>query len=206
MVEVRIYVEGGGDSVAQAAPLRKALSDWIARALGPEAMRPKIIACGSRRRAYEHFCDGRRQWPGALCLLLVDSEAPVSDTGRWSHVRQRAGDAWKQPDGATDDELHFMAQVMETWLLADPSALMGYFGDGFSASQLPGHPDLENLAKEDVYRRLREATRSSHRGPYEKGRDLHLLGLVDPVLVQRRCRHAGAFVQKLQKSLTPSPP
>lgn len=206
MVEVRIYVEGGGDSVAQAAPLRRALSDWIARALGPEAMHPKIIACGSRRKAYEHFCEGRRQRPGALCLLLVDSEAPVSGASRWAHVRQRPGDAWDQPGGVTDEVLHFMVQVMETWLLADSEALGIYFGEGFAPRQLPGHPDLEGLSKDEVYRRLQDATRASRRGSYQKGRDLHLLGLIDPSKVQRRCRHAATFVVELQKALDPSRP
>lgn len=200
MVEVRVYVEGGGDTVAQAAPLRKALQTWIDRALGDRRPRVRVIACGPRRRAFERFREDLEQRPEAFCLLLVDSEEQVRANSRWEHVRGREGDRWSRPEKATEAHLHFMAQVMETWLLADRTALRGYFGAGFVERHLPGHPDLEILTKQDIYRRLGDATRPSTRGEYVKGRDLALLGVVDPAEVRRRCRHAQQFVEAVENA------
>lgn len=205
MVEVRLYVEGGGDTRAQGAPLREALRRWIERSGLPIPRRLQIITCGSRREAYERFCGALADHPRARCLLLVDSEGPVGGSSRWQHVRERPEDAWTRPADCDERQLHFMAQVMETWLLADPEALERYFQEGFATRGLPGHPNLEVLSKDDVYRRLKEATRGSRRGEYRKGRDLGLLGLIDPNRVQARCPHAGIFLRCLADSVHESP-
>lgn len=202
MVGVRVYVEGGGDTVAQAKPLREALATWIQQAV-PEATRqPRVIACGGRGSAFEEFCLGVKANPAAFNILLVDSEAPLAEGAkRWAHVAARQGDGWETPAGIGEDNLHFMAQAMESWLCADPDALERYFGDGFKAAKLPRRKNLEEEPKADLSEKLDAATRPSRRGPYRKGAHLDLLGHTKPALVIARCPHAGVFVDVLRARL-----
>lgn len=201
MVAVRVYVEGGGDTKAQAAPLREAVAMWIGRAVPEAKARPKIIACGGRRQAFEEFSHAVRQHDDAFCILLVDSEDQVNAPTRWEHVRQRKDDNWAPPPGTADDNLHFMAPTMEAWLCSDAPALASWFGEGFKAEALPKRTDLEAEPKADLNAKLERATTGSKRGAYRKGRDLGLLGEVSPGKVQGRCELAGVFVGVLRAKL-----
>lgn len=205
MVKVRVYIEGGGDTVAQQAPLRQALSTWIQRAIPEATRRPSVIACGGRRSAYEDFRLGVKANPDALNILLVDSEAPVTAPTRWRHVKQRDGDGWDPPPGTSEDNLHFMAQTMEAWLCADPEALAAYFGQGFRPEKLPQRKDLESEPKADLNDKLKAATTPSRKGTYHKGNHLDLLGHVQPTLVIARCPQAGIFVDTLREHLIGAP-
>lgn len=161
-----------------------------------------VITAGPRRRAYEWFCQALRAHPTDTVLLLVDSEEPlVEGDTRWGHVARREGDRWAQPDGVTEEHLHFMVIGMETWLIADPAALKDYFGEGFVERHLPGTPDLELLDKRRVNSALEQATRQSRRRSYEKGRDFKLLGRISPAAVQARCPQARIFVGTLRSLL-----
>src|SRR4051812_10283109 len=107
MVAVRLYIEGGGDLRRGQRPLRNGFSDFFARLLG-DGPKPKVILCGGRKQAFDDFARALRSHSADVCLLLVDSEAPVRpDATPWEHVRERPGDGWARPDGVTDDQLHF---------------------------------------------------------------------------------------------------
>jgi len=66
---------------------------------------PHIVACGSRRDAYDSFCTAIDK--GKDALLLVDSEAPVaaifqntdddSTWQPWGHLSQSVGGQWSKP-------------------------------------------------------------------------------------------------------------
>jgi hypothetical protein len=200
VVAVRVYVEGGGDTKAQRGPLRIALKQWLEEAI-PGAPAITVVACGGRSSAFEDFAEAVKDHPDAFCILLVDSEAPVATADRWRHVKDRQGDGWAPPRGVGEDNLHFMAQTMETWLCADPDALAEFFGPGFARSKLPQRKDLEDEPKADVAAKLAAASAPSHRGPYHKGRDLALLGRVSPTRVQDRCPHAKSFVGAVASNL-----
>jgi hypothetical protein len=200
VVAVRVYVEGGGDTSAQRKPLRIALKQWLEAAI-PEASTVAVVACGGRARTFEDFALGVEKHPDAFCILLVDSEAPVATADRWRHVKDRPGDGWAPPSGVGEDNLHFMAQTMETWLCADPGALAQFFGPGFAKGKLPQRKDLEDEPKADVAAKLAAASAPSHHGAYHKGRDLVLLGRVSPTRVQSRCPHAKSFVGAVASNL-----
>jgi hypothetical protein len=105
-------------------------------------MMPRVVACGGRQTTYDKFVEHVARRSGDA-VLLVDSEE-VRRVDRWAHVKQRAGDKWTRPAGAKDDDLFFMAVVMETWCLAQ-----------LYESKKP----LEQIEKSDVYDLLSRATK-----------------------------------------------
>jgi len=163
-----------------------------------------VVACGGRRQAFDHYCTeigprGRAK----LAFLLVDSESPVSAASPWDHVANRAGDGWIRPPDGRDDDLHFMVQCMESWLVADCRALKQFFGKGFVEKDLParGRP-VETVARDDVIDRLQRASTKTKSGAYRKGaHSFKLLGGVDPVVLRSSSPWAERSFATLQRRM-----
>ena len=140
-----------------------------------------------------------------ISLLLVDSEDPVKaqrDT-TWQHLRSR--DCWKRPNNAQDDQAHLMVQCMESWFLADVSALENYFGSGFRSKSIPKRNDIENIPKRDVFDQLNSASSDSRKGAYDKGNhSFDLLARIDPTQVTQSSPFAKRLVDTLRDHLIPS--
>ena len=107
----------------------------------------KIVRGGGREQTFNRFASavasGRA---GAPVLLLVDSEDPVAPgSSVWQHLHDR--DGWTRPDGAGDDQVFLMVQLMETWFLADRDALRRYFGAQFRENAVRQWPVLEAVPK-----------------------------------------------------------
>ena len=131
-------------------------------------------------------------------MLLLDAERAVGETGPWQHLKDR--DGWDRPDGATDDQCHLMVQAMESWFLADRTALEKYYGQDFQETALPSNPQIEQVSKNDVLGGFRQATRGTTKGRYDKGRhSFEILAKIDPEKVTDASRHARRFVETLQK-------
>ena len=119
-------------------------------------------------------------------MLLVDSEAPV-DGEPAAHLTNR--DGWEL-HGIDEAVIHLMVQTMETWIVADPDALGGYYGQGFQENALPHRANLEEASKNDIAEGLLRATERTQKGPYHKIRHArHLLQRIDPATVRQRCGH-----------------
>lgn len=210
---VKLYVEGGGDTAALKSACREGFAKFIEKA-GLKDNMPRIVACGSRRDAYESFCTALAL--GDSAMLLVDSEAPVAainQTGAseawlpWQHLAQRAGDHWAMPANATNTDCHLMAQCMESWLLADSAALKTYFGQGFKDNNLPAASSSlpETISKPQLYQALAKATRDCKtKDPYSKGQhSFKLLSLIDPAKVAAAAPWANRFIQTLRAQMVP---
>ena len=92
-----------------------------------------------------------------------------------------------------------MAQVMESWFLADRRALKAFYGRKFHEKSLPSDRRVERIAKADVLDRLARATRRTSKGPYDKGpTSFDILAEVDPSKVERAARHAKRFLDTLR--------
>ena len=216
-MSVTVYVEGGGDSAELKGQCRKGFQKLLANA-GFGGRLPRVVACGARNRAFRNFERALRDGDG-YPILLVDSENPVADdnqpdanpSGAWRHL-SGPPDSWDIPPGAEDDQAQLMVTTMETWLLADRQTLVAYFfpaamsGSARSASAPPPDADdLESRRKKEVSDALRNATQSSSKGRYHKGKhSFDLLGKVQPEKLKRRLPHFRRFVETLDARLPPA--
>jgi hypothetical protein len=81
-----------------------------------------------------------------------------------------------------------MIQTMEAWIVADATALAGYYGQQFKGNALPKAANLETVAKADVAKALAKATEKTKKGAYHKVRHAgDLLRKIAPQTVRKRC-------------------
>jgi len=199
--EIRIYIEGGGDSKDTKAFLRQGFSAFLKELVDiarNNKRRWQLITCGSRGAAFDAFTTSMRQNPQAFNVLLVDSEAPV-ETTPWAHLRER--DGWNATS-VLDDQCHLMVQAMEAWLISDLEALAGFYGAGFNRNSIPGNANVEQVAKANLEPSLKTATRNTQKGEYRK---IHhaskLLALIDPAKVRTASQHCARLFTTLSSRM-----
>ncbi len=206
MVDIRIYVEGGGDQKRVKSKCRAGFRMFFEKVL-PKGTMPRIIACGNRSSAYEDFCTALKVHSSrnTFCILLIDSEAPV-DKGmnNWKYLENR--DQWKKPQAADENSAHLMVQCMEAWFLADKACLSTFFGQGFAVNSLPANPNVEKVSKEDIFAGLDQATRNTKKkGKYGKGKhSFEILGRIHPDKVRNASPHAEYLLKTLENTISDS--
>ena len=224
MNEIAIYVEGGGDTAQQKAELRTGL-DQLLDAQKKEARAKrlgwKLVPSGGRDSAFAAFANAfKNSSDQTLCVLLVDSEDKIppeesirdeesdeetsqrlfkNSKTRENHLSNR--DGWNF-GGAPPDVIHLMVRCMEAWIVADPVALKGYYGNGFHENQLPVRIDLEDEEKLQIYDKLEKATKDTSKGRYAKiSHASKLLALIDPNKVATRCPRFATFTSWLSREI-----
>lgn len=200
---LKLYVEGGGDTEDLKAQCREGFAQFLQKA-GLKGKMPRVVASGSRRNAFENFAQALKE--GSPAMLLVDSEAPLSSASKWTHVLHRDGDRWEKPSQAKEEDLYFMVQCMESWLISDLETLSTFFGDGFQEKALPAaarRKNVEDIAKTEVYESLKKATKGcAAKGQYGKGaHSFKLLGLIDPQKVEHASAQAKQFLTALRQRM-----
>jgi hypothetical protein len=200
--EIRIYVEGGGQDKLTWRKIREGLSNFLdpLRQLArSRRVQWSIIPCGSRNDTFEELKIGMRAQPEAFHVLLVDSEGPVSRP-RLEHLRHQ--DRW-DVSLLAEDQCHLMVQTIEAWLIADPEALASYYGQGFRRNALPKNPDVEAIPKDQLAKKLEQATAKTQKRSYHK---IHhcadLLGLLSRDRVRQRARHCDLLFRTLEAKIT----
>ena len=200
MSGVAIYMEGGGPSPYGKAALRQGMDRFL-RPLKETARERslfwRLVPCGSREETYRRFRHAvENSDPDGTQILLVDSEALVTRTAR-AHLQER--DDWDL-SFALEHTIHLMAQVMETWIVADPDALARYYGQRFNVGKLPRRQNLEQESKASIERALKDATRRTGKGVYHKIKHAReLLTRLDPTRVKKRCRHCKRLFEELER-------
>ena len=193
-MSIKLYVEGGGDSKSLRTACRKGFRIFIEKAELAGRM-PRIVASGGRQQAYNDFTTAHAQ-AGNSAMLLVDAEGRVTAAGPWEHLMKR--DRWRRPPGATDDQCHLMVQVMESWFLADRETLKMFYGRRFNANALPNNLVIEEVSKQDVVSRLKQATQATQKGRYSKGsHSFEILANLDPTKVRNASPYADRFMKTL---------
>lgn len=205
---VKLYVEGGGTTALNTA-CRESFTTFITKA--GLKKRPRIVACGGRRDAFDAFCTAITN--GEEAFLLVDSEEAIDaqyqqgelNTWRpWAHLKAWADDDWDKPESVVETDCHLMVQVMESWFLADRDALKAFFGQGFRENSLPAADNaIEGIPKRQVYDTLAQATGNCKtKAAYGKGEhSFNLLKKIDPATVTQASPWARRFVDELRKKM-----
>ncbi len=210
MKSIKIYVEGGGDTVAQQAQIRDGMEELlkIQKELAQEKrIKWKLIPRGGRDQTFEAFNNAFRQADDeTLVVLLVDSEEAISpevndDPDRNAKMRKDFllhRDASWDLKGIPPAQIHLMVQCMEAWIVADPEAVAGFYGQDFHVKDLPVRRDLEEEPKPAVYDKLARATRNCQKGQYGKVKHASkLLALISPAKVAERCPRFKTFTEWL---------
>jgi len=118
---------------------------------------------------------------GGFVDLRIEEEDGVTIPA--SRLREREGDSWPRPEGATDEQAHLMVQVMEAWFLADPDTLANFYRQGFLRNSLSPQKDIERLDKRRVFESLSHASNGTQKGSYHKtNHRFELLELIDPTI------------------------
>jgi hypothetical protein len=198
VTELWLYVEGGGNKDSRAR-LRESFSRFLSEprlAAHRHGIQWRVVMCGSREEAYRMFEDLLQRYPSALVFLLVDAERPVLASSTREHLR--IGEEGWDLSFATDKQCHLMAQVMESWFLADPDALERFYGQGFGKGQIPKRKNVEEVPKDVVMASLDTASRRTQRGRYHKIQHGPLiLESLDPQRVRSRAPHCGRLFEAL---------
>ena len=155
MNEIAIYFEGDSSLREGSGKFFESVRN-LAR---EKRIRFKLVGCGAD--AVSDFMDAIRTQPESFNVLLMDSEGPDNGNLIVTKVKQHAH--WDSGVGAsvTNDQIHFMVQVMETWFLAEPAVLEGYYGERFVINRLPRNPQIEQISKDDVRKGLKAATQDT---------------------------------------------
>ena len=208
MVNVKIYVEGGGDSKEQHVRCREGFRKLIEKA-GFKGRMPAIVAGGGRGSTYDSFKTATAAGDqAAYPLLLVDSEDPLEDEDRasdsavaWAHLKSR--DNWDRPAGVKNDQAQLMVTCMETWIMADREALHTVFGASLRTNALLPQDNLEARTRQDVHNALENATRDCGREKaYRKGsRSFQVLAQLNPETLNRHLSHFQRFITTLNRYL-----
>ena len=98
-----------------------------------------------------------------------------------------------------------MVQSMEAWIVADPSALAKYYGQGFRTAALPKRENLEDAPKRDLKHGLQQATKDTSKGRYHKIKHASdLLKRINDSAVTSRCRHCKRLFEVLGQMIAAS--
>ena len=198
--EIRIYVEGGGDSKHTRMSLRQGFNAFL-KSIRDKARERRvgfqIIMCGGRDDACQDYLLALRSHQCATNILLVDSDGPVANSPG-DHLRQRD---WHLPQ-PFDDRYHLMVQAMEAWFVADADALAAHYGQHFNRQALPVHSNLESISVTQLSKALKTATRGTAKGEYRKIQHAaKLLPKLNVVRVRSALPHCNAFFQFLESLL-----
>lgn len=200
---ITVYVEGGGSGGKTRKSFRMGMETFLKSAVDPEEKkrgRLRVIPCGGRRETYDAFVDAMDNDSEWYNILLVDAEDVVADMKfPWKHLRNRKGDSWEQPNGASDAQCQMMVICMEAWFLADPDTLFKYFG---SRGKLPPAQQAESAGKDKIELLLKNIAKDTPKKEYKKIRDgAELLKKIDPNVVRAHCKWCDRLFNTLENLL-----
>lgn len=199
--EIRIYIEGGGDSNNTKASIRRGFSQFfqeLVQLARSKNIKWQIIICGSRNNAFRDFKNALESHPNAFNVLLVDAEAPVNNSP-WEHLKIR--DNWIPPE-IDNIHCHLMVQTMEAWMIADIDTLKKFYGKGFKENAIPKTSNVEKINKSSLASSLKEATRNTSKGEYQKIKHASkLLEMLDVEKVRQASFHCDRLFKILEEMI-----
>lgn len=192
MTRIRVYFEGS-------PKLRAGFHAFFSELRATANAIPcsiSFIAGGGRNDAIHDFRLAAQSHRDAWNILLIDSEEPFRE-GMATDLchANRIGPAHA-------GSVFWMVQVMETWFLADPSALSAYYGDGFKVKHLGAHQNVERIPKADVIAKLKQAAKDTAKGEYHKTAHApDLLSRIDSSRVRSASINCARLFEAILKAL-----
>ncbi|VXD13785.1 conserved hypothetical protein [Planktothrix serta PCC 8927] len=213
MVEIRIYVEGGGDGKESKAAFREGMSKFLKRLTGQQQqIKITCVVCGRRNAAHRNFTHDLTNYPDAINLLLVDSEGPVNtltiDPNADPEEKDRVmgliarqhlinRDGWDL-SGIDENDIHLMVQVMESWLIADIDTLAKHYGQKFNRKAIPRNDNVEEISTADIESALNRATQITQKGRYHKIKHgPKILEKIDVSIVRKKAPYCDRLFRRI---------
>jgi Domain of unknown function (DUF4276) len=211
MTGIRLYIEGGGDSVAQRREMRNGF-DALLASQKTAARRKRLtwdaVFHGGRQQTYDAFHTAFQSCGETLLVLLVDSEDAIAaetsnaDANAQARIQHLANREHWDLAGVDPKQVHLMVRCMEAWIISDPDAVAGYYGQGFHARSLPNRQNLEDEPKPNVLDKLKKATEKTQKGAYTKIKHASkLLEQIDPAKIGKKCSRFVTFTTWLSKQI-----
>jgi hypothetical protein len=202
--EIRVYVEGGGDSYTKARlreGFKKGFLKQLVALADSQGGSLEVIPCGDTDSTFKDFRNALRSNSKAFNILLVDSDRPVKDSDSPREHLLRHKKTWKLR-GIKDEQCHLMVQIMEAWIIADIQALEDYYGPGLKASSIWKTIDVEQIDKRELEKSLKAATQKTKKEEYNKTKDAPiLLQQIDASKVRKVARHCDHLFTTLEQKL-----
>ncbi|HBW56813.1 MAG TPA: hypothetical protein DEF27_03040 [Oscillatoriales bacterium UBA8482] len=214
MVEIRIYVEGGGDGQKTKNTFRIGMSQFLQRLTGRSVI---CVVCVSRNDACRNFKNALKSHPDAINLLLVDSEGlvntltidPNADPEEKDRVMGLSArqhlinrDPWEgYLSGIDEHDIHLMVQFMESWLIADIDTLAQIYGQGFNKTAIPRNNNVEEIPKDTIESALNRATERTQKGRYQKiYHAAKILEIIDVSIVRKKAPYCDRLFRRITDS------
>ena len=179
-----IYIEGGAkgpDSKEVTLRCQEAFHKLLDK-MGFKGRKPRLKACGGRQSVFDDFCTAHASRKADYVAMWIDSEDPMTDVEKtWAHLASvTTVPKWDKPNGAIDEQVLFMTTCMETWIIADHTALQYHYESRLHANSLPSLINLENRPRHEVQNVLVQATRTCSNA-FKKGeRSYKVFGELNP--------------------------
>ncbi len=202
VTKIKIYMEGGGKDKNGKAMLREGMTKFLQKATASSG-KFQVTCCGSRNEALDMFRTAleRPNENSRYIFLLVDSEAFVRDDvdgiKRPKQHLQTRDPSWNM-QGMDEDKIHFMAQVMESWFIADTESLAGFYGQNFNRNAIPRNNNVEEIEKSKIETALVDATKNTTKGKYHKiQHGAKVLAIINPNVFRGKASYCERFLKAL---------
>jgi hypothetical protein len=193
--EVIIYIEGDTKQKGKgnAITLRQGFREFFGGLAEDIKVPIDLKLLGSREIAIKIFLGELEYFPTSFQVLLVDAEGEIDEKDTPKTFLQKISPKFDFKN-VKDEQCHLMAQMMESWFLADKEKLAEFYGKGFNINALPKNKNVEEIPKSDVETGLKNAARGTSKKDYKKGEHAgEILRIID----SKKVREAAPHCEKL---------